>query len=417
MLVVLRTDVLPTRSDFVFFEYLVMKQNEITVGRFLRIVLFVMVVVVAYFVLDSLSGVLLPFAIAWLFAYMLNPLVNFVQEKMRVKYRALSILLSMLFVGGILYGAFMLVVPSMFRELYALKDITVSFLGKNINDGSIPAPIMDFFREISTQYGFAEILQNSGDTGLVSILAERMQVLLLGTVDILGQVLTVSLIMLYLFFILFDFERVSRGWQPYVPKKWRGVVSKLWKDLVYGMNQYFRGQVLVALCVGVLFSSGFVIIKFPAAIAFGMFVGILNLVPYLQAVAVLPMALLAMLKAANTGDGFWPIMLMALCVMLVVQLIQDMLLVPKIMGKRMNLHPAVILLSLSIWGHLLGLLGMIVALPLTTLLLAYLRRYNEIAETSGSSEEYILKEAIDSARISKEKNDAKMNEDAEDVHP
>ena len=380
-----------------------MKQNEITVGRFLRIVLFAIVVVAAYFVLNSLSSVLLPFAIAWLLAYMLNPLVNFVQNKMRVKYRALSIVISMLLVVGVLYGLFMLVVPSMFGELYALKDITVSFLGKNINDGSIPEPIMNFFKEISAQYGFAEILQNSGDTGLVSMLLDRLQMLLLGTVDILGQVLTVSLIMLYLFFILFDFERVSGGWQPYIPKKWRGVVSKLWKDLVYGMNQYFRGQVLVAFCVGVLFSIGFLIIDFPAAIAFGMFIGILNLVPYLQAVSILPMALLAMLKAANTGDGFWPIMLMALAVMLAVQLIQDLLLVPKIMGKRMNMHPAVILLSLSIWGHLLGLLGMIVALPLTTLLLAYLRRYNEIAETSGSSEEYILKEAIDSARISKDK--------------
>ena len=179
-----------------------MKQNEITVGRFLRIVLFAIVVVAAYFVLNSLSSVLLPFAIAWLLAYMLNPLVNFVQNKMRVKYRALSIVISMLLVVAVLYGLFMLVVPSMFGELYALKDITVSFLGKNINDGSIPEPIMNFFKEISAQYGFAEILQNSGDTGLFSMLLDRLQMLLLGTVDILGQVLTVSLIMLYLFFML-----------------------------------------------------------------------------------------------------------------------------------------------------------------------------------------------------------------------
>ena len=384
----------------------VIKQNEITVGRFLRIVLVAIVLVAAYFVVNSLSGVLLPFAIAWLLAYMLNPLVNFVQDKMRVKYRALAIVISILVVGAALYGLFMLVVPSIFRELYALKDITVAFLGRNINDGSIPAPIMDFFREISTQYGFAELLQSSGDAGLISILAERLQVLLLGTVDIMGQVLTICLIMLYLFFILFDFERVSKGWQPYVPKKWRGVVSKLWSDLVYGMNQYFRGQALVAFCVGVLFSIGFLIIDFPAAIAFGMFIGLLNLVPYLQAVAVLPMALLAMLKAASAGAGFWPVMLGALAVMMVVQVIQDMFLVPKIMGKRMNLHPAVILLSLSIWGHLLGVLGMIVALPMTTLLLAYLRRYNEIAETSGSSEEYILREAIDTVNISRGRKSA-----------
>lgn len=387
-----------------------MKQNEISLGRFLRIVLLVVGMVVAYFVLKSLSGVLLPFAIAWLFAYLLNPLVNFLQNRLRFKYRALSIIGALLFLGLVLYGIVMLVLPSMFNELYALKDITISFLGRNINDGSIPEPILNLFKELSAQYGFAEMLEGSANMGLMSVITDRLKMMLLGTLDVFGQVLTVSLIMLYMFFILLDFERVSRAWKPYVPKKWRRVVLKLWSDLVYGMNQYFRGQALVALCVGVLFSIGFLIVDFPAAIAFGLFVGLLNLVPYLQVVSLLPMALLAMLKAANCDSSFWPVMLSGGAVMLVVQLIQDMFLVPKIMGKRMNLHPAIILLSLSIWGHLLGVLGMIVALPLTTLLLAYLKRYNEIAETSDSSEEYILREAIDSTRISKKSDEGVKKE-------
>lgn len=378
-----------------------MKQNEVTLGRFLRIVLLVVGCLVAFFVLDSLSSVLLPFAIAWLLAYLMNPLVNFVQWKLRFRYRALSIFVSLLLVALLIYGVVVLVLPMVFSELYALKDITVSFLEKNFSDASIPEPIMNLFEGISDEYGFTDKLKNSGDAGLLDVIAKEAQEVLLGTGKLAGQVLSLSIIVLYLFFILLDFERVSRGWQPYVPKKWRGIVLKLWSDLVYGMNQYFRGQALVALCVGILFSIGFVLIDFPAAIAFGLFIGVLNLVPYLQIISLLPMALLAMLKAANTGGDFWPIMIMALVVMLVVQLIQDLILVPRIMGKRMNLHPAIILLSLSIWGHLLGVLGMIVALPLTTLLLAYLKRYNEIAETSNHAEEVILKEAIGSARVDK----------------
>ncbi|MBQ5644517.1 MAG: AI-2E family transporter [Bacteroidaceae bacterium] len=378
-----------------------MKQNEVTLGRFLRIVLLVVGCLVAFFVLDSLSSVLLPFAIAWLLAYLMNPLVNFVQWKLRFRYRALSIFVSLLLVALLIYGVVVLVLPMVFSELYALKDITVSFLEKNFSDASIPEPIMNLFEGISDEYGFTDKLKNSGDAGLLDVIAKEAQEVLLGTGKLAGQVLSLSIIVLYLFFILLDFERVSRGWQPYVPKKWRGIVLKLWSDLVYGMNQYFRGQALVALCVGILFSIGFVLIDFPAAIAFGLFIGVLNLVPYLQIISLLPMALLAMLKAANTGGDFWPIMIMALVVMLVVQLIQDLILVPRIMGKRMNLHPAIILLSLSIWGHLLGMLGMIVALPLTTLLLAYLKRYNEIAETSNHAEEIILKEAIGSARVDK----------------
>jgi predicted PurR-regulated permease PerM len=224
-----------------------------------------------------------------------------------------------------------------------------------------------------------------------------------GTLSAVKQLVAMSIMLLYLFFILLDFERLSRGWKPYVPKKWRKIVGKLWGDLVGGMNQYFRGQALVALCVGILFAIGFSIIDFPAAIAFGLFVGVLNLVPYLQVVSVVPMVLLAVLKAASTGGDFWMIMLSALAVLLVVQVIQDMLIVPYIMGKRMNLHPAVILLSLSIWGKLLGVLGMIVALPLTTIILAYIKRYHEIAEYSKSDEEQILSRAIDSAKVTSDK--------------
>jgi predicted PurR-regulated permease PerM len=223
----------------------------------------------------------------------------------------------------------MLVLPTMFSEIYALKNITMSFLGQNINDGSIPEPVLALFNDMSEKYGFAEVLQNSDDTGLLTIIVERAKNVMLGTLSLFGQVMTLSLIMLYLFFMLLDFERISKSWRAYVPRKWRGVVTKLWDDLVYGMNQYFRGQALVALCVGVLFSLGFILIDFPAAIAFGMFIGLLNMVPYLQVVSLFPMALLAMLKASNTGDGFWPIMLSAIAVMCIVQLIQDLFLVPK----------------------------------------------------------------------------------------
>lgn len=372
-----------------------MKQSEVTLGRFLRILLLLMVLAGSYFVLDSLSGVLLPFAIAWLLAYLIQPLVAFVQHRMRFKFRMLSIVASLLFIGAVIYGILMLVIPSMLAELLTLKNITLSFLNENLANSSIPEPVVAFFKSVAEENGLAALLDGGVDMELNEFLLDKLQLLLFGTADVLQAMFTAGIILLYLFFILLDFERLSDEWTLYIPKRWRGVAVKLWDDLVYGMNQYFRGQALVAFCVGVLFSIGFLIIDFPAAIAFGMFIGILNLVPYLQVLSLIPMALLSVLEAANTGEDFWLIFLLALVVLAVVQVIQDLVLIPCIMGKRMNLHPAVILLSLSIWGHLLGLLGMIVALPLTTLILGYLKRYHEIAEISGYVEESTLREAID----------------------
>jgi predicted PurR-regulated permease PerM len=90
----------------------------------------------------------------------------------------------------------------------------------------------------------------------------------------------------------------------------------------------------------------------------------------------IPLAvLLALLKAAETGENFWGILLMVGLVYIIVQLIQDLIIVPKIMGRIMGMSPALILLSLSVWGYVFGFIGLIIALPLTTLALSYYKRY------------------------------------------
>ena len=87
------------------------------------------------------------------------------------------------------------------------------------------------------------------------------------------------------------------------------------------MNRYFRGQAFVALCVGILFSIGFLIIDFPLAIGLGLFIGALNMVPYLQVIGFVPTIVLAILKASDTGGNFWIIIASAIAVFIIVQAI------------------------------------------------------------------------------------------------
>ena len=124
-----------------------------------------------------------------------------------------------------------------------------------------------------------------------------------------------------------------------------------------------------------MFCIGFTIIDFPMAIGMGILIGIMDLVPYLHTFALIPTAFLSLLKAADTGQNFWMIFGMAVLVFIIVQIISDMVVTPKIMGKAMRLNPAILLLSLSVWGALLGFIGLIIALPLTTILIAYYQRY------------------------------------------
>ena len=348
--------------------------KEISVGRFLRIILILIIIGISYFILKSLGGVLVPFFAAWLLAYLIYPIVTFFQYKLRFKYRLLSIITVLLLLLGVATGITMLVIPSLLSEMVQLKVVVVDFISNNIKNPTIPATISDILREYANENNLPAILQSSGVQDMVKTMAQKTWFFAVGTINVVIQILASCIALLYLFFILLDYERLADEWKSLIPQKWRNRVAALSNDLKDGMNQYFRGQALIALIVGILFSIGFLIIDFPIAIGLGLFIGVLNLVPYLQLVSVIPITLLALTKAAGTGENFWVILASALIVTLIIQAIQDLILIPRIMGKRMKLHPAVILLSLAIWGKLLGIIGMIVALPLTTLILGYIKQ-------------------------------------------
>ena len=147
------------------------------------------------------------------------------------------------------------------------------------------------------------------------------------------------------------------------------------QDLEMGMSNYYRGQFIVVLAVGTLYALGFYLIGMPIGILMGIIVGILNFVPYLQIVAIPPCILLMLVHSLETGTSTIYSLVFLLIVFSVVQVIQDGFLVPKIMGKKMGLNAAVILLSLSIFGMLFGVIGLIIALPITTLMISYYKRY------------------------------------------
>ena len=111
------------------------------------------------------------------------------------------------------------------------------------------------------------------------------------------------------------------------------------------------------------------------SIGLGILIGIMDMVPYLHTFALIPTVFLALLKAVDTGENFWIILFSAVAIFIIVQIIIDMIITPKIMGKAMGLNPAILLLSLSVWGSLLGFIGLIIALPLTTIIIAYYKRY------------------------------------------
>ena len=311
-----------------------MMRQQITFDTFVRGLVGVIVVVGIIMLLNRLSGVLTPFFLAWLLAYIMFPMVRFFQYRCRMKYRALGILCAFIVVGAILTGLFLLVVPPMIDEGIHVKNLLVDYLSQSSTFSNIPHAIQKFLRDHLTLDDLKGIVTQEGFIEAVKVAVPKAWEVITQSINVVTGVLSMTIMILYTLFILLDYEKICSGWPNLLPAQYRQFAIQLMKDIEDGMNKYFRGQAIVALCVGILFSIGFLIIDFPMAIGLGLFIGLLNMVPYLQLVGFIPTILLAIVKAADTGENFWVVLLMALIVFAVVQLIQDSFLTPKIMYRR-----------------------------------------------------------------------------------
>lgn len=348
-------------------------EEKITFDRFIRWMLTAVVVIAVLLLMNYLSSVLLPFFVAWLLAYLIYPVVKFVQYRMHVPTRILSIAVTLLFMVAVIVGIFYLIIPPMIDQFDKLSDVLTRYLHEKTHIANFPATIQQWINE--NKNSIHEFLQQDDVTEAIRNAMPKVFSMIGQTASILLSVAASLITLLYLFFILLDYEKLASGFIKMFPKKSRPFWHALMNDVEHEMNSYIRGQSLVALCIGILFCIGFTIIDFPMAIALGILIGILSLIPYVHGLAFIPMLILSLLKAADTGQNFWVIFASATAVFVIVQIITDMVLTPKIMGKAMGLNPAVILLSLSVWGALLGFLGLIIALPLSTLIIAYYQRY------------------------------------------
>ena len=350
-----------------------MLEKEITFDRFVRILGIVLLVGGVLYTMNFLSSVLLPFFVAWLLAYLMYPIVKFVQYKLHVPTRALSIIVALVFVLAVIGGVFYLIIPPMIDQFEKLGDIVMQYVKQGTNGESFQAVVQQWLHD--NRQAIEQVFKRKDVSDAIKSAMPNLFSVLGQTANVILSIVASLITLLYMFFILLDYEYLSSSWIKIFPKKVRPFWQSLMKDVERELNSYIRGQSLVALIMGILFCIGFTIIDFPMAIGLGILIGIMDLVPYLHTFALIPTAFLALLKAADTGQNFWVILASAVAVFCIVQVIIDMVVTPKVMGKAMGLNPAILLLALSVWGTLLGFIGLIIALPLTTILIAYYQRY------------------------------------------
>lgn len=350
-------------------------RNIYTFDRVVRIIFSAISLVAALYLVYILRNVLLPFMVACLLAYIFEPIVKFNCRVLHTRKRFFPVMFTLLEVIAAVGLAGWLFVPYIVGECANMGEVLKKYATSQISIPYMSQQIHDFIRDNINFYEISKWMSREEWMRLGKSALSSTWQLVSTSVGFIFSLLGWLIVLLYLVFVMLDYDKLSKSFRSLVPPRHRHRVFGILNDVEIAMNRYFRGQFLIAMIVGVLFATGFLIIGLPMAVVFGLFIGILNLVPYLQLIS-LPIALL-LCGVAYVGNGvdFWWIVGETMIVYIVVQAIQDLILTPKIMGKAMGLNPAIILLSLSIWGALLGFLGLIIALPLTTLILSYYDRY------------------------------------------
>lgn len=363
-----------------------------TIDRIMQNLIVVLGIGAILWGLNYLSGVLFPFFAAFLLAYILDPLVCKLQTK--VKHRIVAVVIVIIAMALVVTGAGMLFVPMVVSEVRHLGELIPRMFSDSVwisrISTFIPADTWVSIKGMISWDKVAATMQSLDFWKSAQSIADKVLPsawgILARTSSIVAWLSGAALIFMYLVFIMLDMPKLRRGIVSLFPMKYKADLSDFSSEVDKFMGSYFRAQSMVALSVGILYAIGFGVIGLPMGVAFGLFSGALNMIPYLQLTTIPLALLLAVVYALDTAMPFWEVALIVLAIYAVVQVIQDFFLVPKIVGSSMDLPPVGILLSLSIWGKLLGFLGLIVAIPFTCICLVYLDKLKKRAAAIADDE-------------------------------
>jgi predicted PurR-regulated permease PerM len=314
------------------------------------------------------SGVLWPLAVAGVLALILRPLVERLEGRLHNRRLTAVVLLYGVFVL-LATGVLVLLVPPLVDQVINfviyLPDLWSTFI--HYLEAHYPDWIALAQRHLANPN-----VRNAVDAvvaesrGFFTHAIPSLKAAFGGVLDVFGFITHVAIIPVYLFFfLLLRGEPTGKLGHhlPFLKPKVREDVVFLASEFVSIIESFFRGQLLIGLCMGVLFAIGFSVIGLKFGLFIGLALGVLNIVPYLG--TILGLAVTLPLAFFQPGGG-WQLVGLVLLVKVIVQCVESWILTPKIMGHQTGLHPVTIIVAVFFWGTAFGgVLGMLLAVPLT----------------------------------------------------
>ncbi|MBV5296605.1 MAG: AI-2E family transporter [Rhodoferax sp.] len=321
-----------------------------------------------------LAPVLTPFVVAAILAYALTPVVDWANHLGRDRIpRLLAVVLVEIVFLLLLLALLLLVVPILLKQLPLLREQVPPLLDR----------FNDFLKPVLSQFGIHLSLDLVGlkafaakhlSANFQDTLGRLLSSAMLGGSVALSLVGNAVLIPVVLFYLLMEWHRFMILLHKLVPPRMRAVVDSFTQEADGVLGQYLRGQLLVMLVLAIYYSTGLALFGLDLALPIGVFTGLAVAIPYLGFGLGLVLALLAGFLEFSTQTGHASALLMVAVVYGLGQLIESFYLTPRLVGERIGLHPLAVIFALLSFGHLLGFVGVLIALPLSAVLLVAIRR-------------------------------------------
>jgi predicted PurR-regulated permease PerM len=329
----------------------------------------------AVWALVSLFGILVPFLLSFLLAYLLNPIVEWLEERRIPRWVGAGG--SVLLLAAIGVTAALFLFPAAFRQfegiIGGLRSIVSDFIAL-VNSGAL----VQFFE----RYGiagdrvreFVATQMTPRLEGILKALFEALFGFLSSISSLVLHLVNIVIIPFVVFYLLKDYPLVTESLRRLIPARRRegahavlGLVDEI-------LGSYFRGALIVALLQGAIAGVGLWFIGVDYALVLGIMTGVLNFVPY---VGLLTSLAVALIVASFSGE---PVLLKILAVVLLYlsqKLLEATVFGPRIVGSRVGLHPVLLILCLLVFGYFLGFVGLLIAVPATALIIALVGEWRE----------------------------------------
>ena len=326
--------------------------SRINKTRLLYYFFTVIIVYILYRYRLTVASIVKPFIFSIILAYLLNPIVQ-IFEKRKIPRILSVIIVYLLFLALILVFALVLM-PRLIKDI---KVLVVNLPYYSLQFQKMFKSFQETYINSNLPQGLKDVIDES-IINLQNLIIVNLQSVLDAVVNVFSKLFNIIIVPVIVFYLLKDAEYFKKQSLLLLPKKYRNKAILLFRDIDNAFGKFIRGQIIIAIFVGILTTTALSILNVKYAVFLGLFAGIANVIPYFGPfIGIIPTVIFALFDSPAKA-------LYAAAAFILIQQIESGILTPKIIGESVGVHPVYVILSLFVGGKLMGIVGMILAVPM-----------------------------------------------------